>query len=282
MLFYGANEAITIKDPSMTRLCKTIVTLILTFSYFSSVNAGEYLANVSWPEANKLIETQTVIIPFAAGAKEHGPHLPMSTDQIVLEYLLAQAKVNSNVIIAPAILHGWFPAFRQYPGTEVSDPTIFQDYVRSVAESLVRSGAKRIVFINMGITKATGLPIAIVARDIRVDHKIPTLVISWDDLETAEAEPLLKQERGGHADEGETSIILHLRPDLVNMSKAVKDYGREKKAQIGYAPGKFDRTADVGVYGDPTLAEANKGRKILAIMVKNWLLALEQFEGNNQ
>ncbi len=258
-----------------------VFALMLAVPFSDAANAGEFLANISWQVADKLIKTKTVVIPFAAGAKEHGPHLPMSTDQIVLEYLLKEAKDNSNVIIAPAILHGWFPAFRQYPGTEISDPTIFQDYVRSVAESLVRSGAKRIVFLNMGITNATGLPLAIVARDIRVNYEVPTLIISWDDLETEKADRLLQQKRGGHADEGETSVILYLRPDLVDMNKAVKDYGDDKKPQIGYAPGKFERSKDIGIYGDPTLANPEKGKNILAIMVKNWLLALEQFEGNN-
>ena len=243
-------------------------------------HAGEFLANVSWQQADKLIKTKTVIIPFAAGAKEHGPHLPLSTDHIVMKHLLKKAAQNSNVIIAPPISHGWFPSFRDYPGTEISDPTIFQNYVKSVAESLVRSGATRIVFLNMGITKATGLPISIVARDIRANYNIPTLIISWDDMESEEAEHLYQQKRGGHADEGETSIILHLRPDLVDMNKAVKDY-RQSKTQIGYTPGKFDRATEIGVYGDPTLATAEKGKKILEIMVKNWLLALQQFEQNH-
>lgn len=243
-------------------------------------HTGEFLANVSWQQADKLIKTKTVIIPFAAGAKEHGPHLPLSTDHIVMKHLLKKAAQNSNVIIAPAISHGWFPSFRDYPGTEISDPTIFQNYVKSVAESLVRSGATRIVFLNMGITKATGLPISIVARDIRANYNIPTLIISWDDMESEEAEHLYQQKRGGHADEGETSIILHLRPDLVDMNKAVKDY-RQSKTQIGYTPGKFDRATEIGVYGDPTLATAEKGKKILEIMVKNWLLALQQFEQNH-
>ena len=255
------------------------IILLLTM-VISSSQAGEFLANISWQQADQLIKTQTVIIPFAAGAKEHGPHLPLSTDHIVLKYLLTQAAKQRNVLIAPAILHGWFPAFRDYPGTEIADPKVFQDYVRSVAESLVRAGAKRIVFLNMGISKATGFPLAIVARDIRADFDVPTLLISWDDLESVEAEPLYQQKRGGHADEGETSIILFLRPDLVDMSKAKKDYREDKQPQIGYTPGKFDRSKEIGVYGDPTLANAQKGKKLLQIMVDNWLLALQQFESN--
>ena len=259
---------------------KLVFTLFLAWA-FNGAQGGHYLGDLDWQQAGQLIPQQTIIIPFAAGAKEHGPHLPMSTDQIVMEYLLAEAVKNQEVLVAPPILHGWFPAFREYPGTEVADATVFQKYVEGVAESLVRQGAKRVVFLNMGISKATGLPLSIVARDIRSNHDVATLVISWDDLETEEVNPYYQQERGGHADEGETSIMLFLRPDLVNMQRAQKDYRSSLKQDIGYTPGKFDVEKEAGLYGDATLATAEKGERILEIMRKNWLSALQQFETNH-
>jgi len=103
-------------------------------------------------------------------------------------------------------------------------------------------------------------------------------VVSWDDLESDEAASLYQQQRGGHADEGETSIVLYLRPDLVNMDAAVRDYRSEPLPQIGYRPGRFDRDTEPGLFGDPTLATAEKGEKLLALMRGNWLKALDQFE----
>ena len=46
--------------------------------------AGDWLGDLTWPEAARRVPESTVIIPFGAGAKEHGPHLPMNTDQVVL------------------------------------------------------------------------------------------------------------------------------------------------------------------------------------------------------
>lgn len=253
-----------------------IAVLVLMFS--KPVHSGHYLGDLTWQQAADLIPQHTVIIPFAAGAKEHGPHLPLSTDQVVMEYLLDVAVKEKEVVVAPPILHGWFPAFRDYPGTEIAESPIFQNYVESVAESLVKNGAKRLVFLNLGISKATGLPMSIVARDIRSNHNIPTLVISWDDLETAETAAFYEQQRGGHADEGETSIMLYLKPELVDMTKAQKDYRSKRQQTIGYTPGKFDVSQEAGLYGDATLATAEKGKQILHIMRKNWLLALDQFE----
>lgn len=246
---------------------------------------GAYLGDLTWPDAERRIPAAAaIIVPFAAGAKEHGPHLPMNADQKVMEYLIEQAVTSQAVIAAPPVLHGWFPAFRDFPGTEVADVATFQQYMMEIGMSLVRQGAKRIVFLNTGITRATGLPISIVAREIRVRAGVPTLVISWDDLETAEIEALQDQREGGHSDEIETSINLHLQPELVHMDRAVKDYGDTgRKDYAGYRPGLFSRDpadprySTTGVYGDPTLATAEKGKQALEIMTARWLAALEAF-----
>ena len=246
---------------------------------------GAYLGDLSWPEAEaRIASSPVVILPFGAGAKEHGPHMPMNADRIVMDYLLERAVESRDVIVAPPILHGWFPAFRDFPGTEVADPDVFRSYVHEVAMSLVRHGARRIIFLNTGISTATGLPISIAAREIRVETGVPTLVVSWDDLETDEIAQLQEQEVGGHGDEMETSINLYLQPDLVNMERAVQDYGdRTPKDYGGYQPGRLTRDeydpafSASGIFGDATLANADKGRAALAVLTREWLKAIDGF-----
>ena len=246
---------------------------------------GAYLGDLTWPEAETRIKAAPlVVLAFAPAAKEHGPHLPLNADAKVAEYLCARAVEALPVVIAPPISHGWLPAFRAFPGTEVSDPVVFIRYVESVARSLIRAGARRIVFLNTSISKAGGLPLSIVARDLRADSGVPTLVVSWDDLENDAYRALQTQERGGHADEIETSIHLFLQPALVRMDRAVTDYGRSAPPGYpGYEPGLFSRDrddpaySDTGVYGDPKRATAEKGRQALAILTGEWLKALRGF-----
>lgn len=262
-------------------------TLLLALSMLPLADpspAGAYLGDLTWPDAEaRLKATPVVIVPFAAGAKEHGPHLPLNADRVLMEHLVARAVAELDVVAAPPILHGWFPAFRQFPGTEVADPAVFQAYVLAVGESLVRAGARRLAFLNTGIGRATGLPIAIAAREIRARHGVPTLVVSWDDLETAEVGALARQQTGGHADEIETAIALVLQPQKLRMERAVRDDGRAGPAYPGYRPGLFARDPDdpdyseTGLRGDPTLATAETGRKVLDIMTANWFAALRGF-----
>jgi creatinine amidohydrolase len=208
----------------------------------------------------------------------------MATDRLLLEYLMDVAVDSLPVLVAPPILHGWFPAFREFPGTEISDADLFRRTVEEVALSLVRHGARRIVFLNTGITFSTGLPIAIAAREIHQREGVPTTVISWGDLETEEVAALAEQEGGGHADELETSVVLHLRPELVHMDRAPRDYGTPGgEPGPGYRPGGFSRTpghpeySATGIYGDATLATATKGKTVVEIMTREWVRSLRAF-----
>ena len=254
-------------------------------SLAAAQSVGARLGDLSWPEAEARYQTTPIVIlPFGAGAKEHGPHMPMNADRVVMDHLLNAAVESRDVLVAPPILHGWFPAFRDFPGTEVSDPNVFQAYVQEVAKSLARQGAQRIVFLNTGISKATGLPISIAAREVRVETGVPTLVVSWDDLDTEEGEALQEQLMGGHGDEIETSINLYLQPELVDMDLAVTDYGeRQAKDYGGYQPGRLTRDENdplysaSGIFGDATLATPEKGRQALDILTHEWLRALDGF-----
>lgn len=234
--------------------------LVLLPAAARAATPGAWLGDLPWPEAeSRLQKAPVVVLPFGPGAKEHGPHLPMNADALVMDYLCQRAVESQPVVVAPPILHGWFPAFRQFPGTEVADPTVFIRYVQEVARSLVRGGARRLAILNTSIAKAAGLPLAIVARDLREQTGTPTLVVSWDDLETDEYRALATQRQGGHADEIETSIHLVLQPERVRMDAAVADYGRERAEDYpGYRPGLFSRDpsdpaySETGVFGDPT------------------------------
>ncbi len=248
-------------------------------------SVGAFLGELTWTEAEeRLAVAPVVILPFGAGAKEHGPHLPMNADAVVMDFLCQVAVDSLLVVVAPPILHGWFPAFRGFPGTEVADPAAFQSYVMEVARSLVENGARRLVILNTGIEKATGLPLAMVAREIRVQTGTPTMLVSWDDLETPEVESIQEQEWGGHADEMETSIHLVLQPHLVRMDLAKPgERGISGPPGPGYRPGLFSRDpadpaySESGVSGDPSLASEEKGRRLLAIMTREWLRSLRAF-----
>ena len=267
---------------SIARVLTALTVLVLMLPAWGQ-SPGVHLGELSWPQAEERFAiTPIVILPFGAGAKEHGPHMPMNADRVVMDLLVNTAIQSRDVIVAPPVLHGWFPAFRDFPGTEVADPSVFQDYIFYVGMSLAKQGAQRIVFLNTGIATATGLPISIAAREIRAQTGVPTLVVNWGDLETDEIDALQEQKMGGHGDEIETSVNLYLQPDLVNMELAVEDYGdRPPKDYGGYQPGVLARDpadplySESGIFGDATLATPEKGKAALDVLTREWLKALD-------
>lgn len=244
-------------------------------------NTGDYLGDLTWPEArDRLADANAVVLPIAAGAKQHGRHLPLNTDQRVMEALLEDLVASRDVVVAPAVLHGWFPGFSGYPGTGIETAAVFQSYVMEIAQSLLKHSIQRLLILNLGIGRATGLPLGIVARELRSYHKLAVLVVSWEDLESEAVAEFSDQLRGGHADEMETSIMLALHGDRVDMTQAVMDYRQAAEPQIGYRPGSFEfdpTSPDSGVYGDPRLASVDKGERLLAIMKDRLRTALDQF-----
>jgi creatinine amidohydrolase len=85
-------------------------------------------------------------------------------------------------------------------------------------------------------------------------------------LEVDEGLPqgLLEQEGGTHADEGETSMMLYIAPESVDMGKAVKDYDpRPNRPGLSRDPQGKGSYSPTGIWGDPTLASREKGRIIV-------------------
>ena len=89
---------------STNRVIVCIGTLFFTFAAWGQ-SPGVHLGDLSWPEAERrYTETPIVILPFGAGAKEHGPHMPMNADRVVMDHLVNAAIETRDVIVAPPIL----------------------------------------------------------------------------------------------------------------------------------------------------------------------------------
>jgi len=141
-----------------------------------------------------------------------------------------------------------------------------RDLVVDVVRSYARHGPRRFYALNTGISTTEALrPAAeILAKD--------GLLLAWTDLAAALSpieKTIGKQPRGSHADETETSLMLHLEPSRVDMAKAVREVPAWK-------PGGFQRDARLpgtpspsGIFGDPTLATAEKGNAFFAALVRH-------------
>jgi creatinine amidohydrolase len=235
---------------------------------------GALLEDLTWLEAEKILTPQSiVVIPLGAAAKEHGPHLKLKNDWLIAEYLKKRVLEKSNVVIAPTINYGFYPAFVEYPGSTTLRLETARDFFIDVCRSLARFGPKRFYILNTGISTIRALDPA--ADVLRAEG----ILMRYTDLNVIDSveKQIRKEEGGTHADEIETSMMLYMAPESVNMAKAVKDYHpsegpggltRKPKGQGVYSP--------TGVWGDATLATREKGKIVVEALVAAILREIEE------
>jgi len=237
---------------------------------------GVWLSDLTWPEAKERFDGgAVVIVPIGAASKEHGHHLPLATDWILAQGITDRVLAELPVVAAPIIGHGYYPAFRHYPGSQHLNPTTFSAVVEEVLAGFVAQGAKRLVLLNTGVSTTPVLTVLL--REFYERHRVRAMCANIVAL-GRDTDELMGQKLGGHGDEHETSIILALAPDKVRMDKAAPDYGHMESlpATKLYVPALFDgdKTSGwdfsrYGVRGDPSLATAEKGEAMLKAIVRD-------------
>jgi creatinine amidohydrolase len=225
------------------------------------------LENVTWIEAEKALKGYDVaLIALGARTKEHGPHLPLKNDYVLAEYLMRRVADEVPVVVLPTLQYGYYPAFLEYPGSISIGAETFKNVVMDICKSMRGYGMNKFYVLNTGVS--TIAPLAEAEKGLAA---VGITLRSLNILEVDDKLPagLLKQEGGTHADEGETSMMLYIAPEMVDMSKAVKDFdprpGRRGLTRDPQGTGNYSPT---GVYGDPTLAAKEKGRIIVESTVR--------------
>lgn len=245
--------------------------LIASLIFAQGENKGVILENLTWQEAEQTFkEHKVIVIALGARCKEHGPHLPLNNDYIMAEYLKQRVCSELEVIIAPTFQYGYYPAFLEYPGSVSLSLDTFANMIKDICKSFSGQGIKNFYIINTGVSTLRGLSRA--AGQLKEEG----IELKYTDILKCGEKAVHKVERqegGTHADEIETSMMLYIAPEIVDMDSAKKDFHQRKgkgpltrnpKAERGvYSP--------TGVWGDPTLATREKGKIVVEAMVKEIL-----------
>ncbi len=241
------------------------------------MNPGKKLENMSWSAAElAFADEPVVVIPLGAAAKEHGPHLPLNNDALIAEWLADEIMQRLPVIVAPLINASYYPAFTDYPGSISLRMETARDLVVDSCRSLANFGLTRFYVVNTGLS--TLRPLAEAREQLGAG-----ICFEYLDLEQALAAlpaDLLQQHYGSHADEHETSLMLYIAPEVVDMSLAVDD-GAEGEGRLSRVHGEGTWSAS-GVYGQATLASREKGRVIAGVLVQQCLAQIRKLAAGGE
>ena len=225
------------------------------------------LENLTWVQAEQVLKSyEVVLIALGARTKEHGPHLPLKTDYIMAEYLKNRVARQVPVAVLPTLQYGYYPSFLEYPGSVSIQAETFKNAVMDICRSMHGYGVRKFYVLNTGIS--TLRPLETATGELK-QGGIVLRYLNLLDVDKALPQGLLKQEGGSHADEAETSMMLFIAPDIVDMTKAVKDYdSRPGRKGLTRNPQGSGTRSPTGIWGDPTWATREKGQIIVEATVQ--------------
>ncbi|MGQ9807864.1 MAG: creatininase family protein [Armatimonadota bacterium] len=233
-----------------------------------------------------------VILPVGT-TEEHGPHLPVDTDARIADaYGLSLARALEGelpVLLMDGIRYGYsMKIMRQWPGTLIVRSRVFMDMVFDVCSSILQMGFRKLVLLDCH--GHHGGALSVVSRELCDATDTAIAIISPAVLSRDEFNAVRVSGQGGaiHAGEWETSLVLHISPEVVDMSRASdvdtmryhSDFvagdnflGRQRAVWSTW----YLQQSKTGVYGDPTGATAETGRIIMEAATANGVRFLKEF-----
>ena len=222
---------------------------------------------MSWIEFDeRRKETQTVIIPVGS-TEVYGPHLPLGTDTIVSEMLSLMIAERFDALISPMIELNDASALSAFPGTLNISRDNFRGVLDDLMKNLVDYGFKN--FLLLSGHGATVELTSSLCRKYQKHYNVTCAQIDWWRFAAANSEGILEYKgpmAHGHASECGTSVMLYLRPDLVDFSRAEIVEPKSSHYQIfsdviRYIP--FEEKTHNGTLGNAKAGNSEKGRQLI-------------------
>jgi creatinine amidohydrolase len=239
------------------------------------------LSELTWPEVEvALEETRTLLLPVGS-VEQHGRHLPLGVDVEMPEAVAERVAARTGCLLAPAVPYGVTPHHTYRPGTVTVGSETFRRYVRDVCASAGGWGVENVLLVN-GHYLAQDPDLEVVVRELRTEHGLHAFHVPLSAVWADAAEAGRTGAAAFHAAQFETSVLLALRPDLVDMDEAVPvdvpdeslpltDYDAYGDNRVGWALSADDMAdlTEAGNLGDPTSASAEFGEGLLKEAVDN-------------
>ncbi|MGG4032808.1 creatininase family protein [Paenibacillus cisolokensis] len=217
----------------------------------------------SFDIAAKIERMPCAILPIGA-VEAHGPHLPLGTDNLLAERLARRLAERTDSFVLPTLPYGQVWSLQNFPGSiNVSNEALVR-MLYDIGESLVRQGFRIFVMLNGHLGNAVALKEA--ARLLYRDY--PELKVYYFFYPGAkEAINEVRESPSSHSSyfhacELETSYMLYLAEEHVDMSRAISD-PPEIGLEADCTPTPWETFTQTAVLGDATLAAKEKGERII-------------------
>ena len=243
---------------------------------------------LSWAQTSEAIEAgKTTVFVVAASIEQHGPHLPTDCDAVYgTEMAVRAASHLGDALVAPAIRPGCSQHHMGFSGTITMAPDTLISTVIAYLRSLAAAGFTRIVLTsshggNFGPLAEAQLILREVASDLEVTL-VPILSLNdWIGAlrHVPDVRGLVQEVPAFQGELIETSIMLFLRPDLVDMERAEVGHLGDFDVAASFEAGGLKRITANGILGDPRQATAELGSEIMDHLTEYLLAGITAAEG---
>lgn len=233
------------------------------------------LENITMNEFKKFLrQTKTIIFPFGT-IEEHGRHLPLNTDSLIIQETLKLVAKRKRFFLAPVVYYGVCTTTKDHPGTISITPETLRRLSFDLVMDAYRKGLRNFLLISghggslhMSALRETAEIMVEKLKDIKI------AVFSPYDLLWKELSEIAETPNDSHAGELETSMMLCLSPELVK-GRAVEEYPKipkpfSVKDKVKYWPG--------GVWGNPKKASVEKGKKAIKLITNKITEILDKID----
>lgn len=250
--------------------------------------------NLTRDEIAALDKDKSIVLLPTSATEQHGAHLPVGTDAIILctlvDKMVEECEFDAgNLIFAPQLNVGKSNEHMGFAGTITFGTQTYYSLLHDIAAAISASGFKKLVLFNShgGNTDMLNM----ISRDLRIDLGLDVFVFDWwfTPFWNEGLEGLQQSGKYGvfHACELETSLMLAARPETVHMELAVDEepadcFKGEKYVTVFGPVNAGWKTKDVtqsGVIGAPTYATAEKGHKLFDYACRKLLDIVNEIAG---
>jgi creatinine amidohydrolase len=240
------------------------------------------------------IDRRTPVLLPVAAVEQHGPHLPLATDRLIVEHFAAEldSRLGDRVLVLPSVPVGCSEHHMEFAGSLTLSHETFLSAAKEYLHSAWRHGFRNFFVLNahggnQGVCQ-------ILLEQFGSEHAdCQTVVATWWRVAADALVALNETGPGGvgHACEFETSLMLHIAPELVRTDAiepranvptydwAEADLLRSPRAALFRT---MKQMTPTGAYGEPAAATAEKGKRITDIVCEALIAILAEMSGIRQ